>query len=599
MMAARRASPSTRAKTPGRTAGARRLKEYRAKRRFDQTPEPAGKIASTPGLPRFTIQKHDATRLHYDLRLEVEGTLKSWAVPKGPSVDPADRRLAVRTEDHPIEYLTFEGVIPEGQYGAGPMIVWDSGTYLNIKQDRRGRSIPMSKALEKGSVKIWLEGKKIKGGFALVRTGSGRSGGSGKEQWFLVKLKDEHAAPGRELLEKRPESVVTGKTIQDLGERKRRTRSRGSAQGADSKGRTRQGATKPATRQGVPSHPEPAEEPGTVFAKRGRDPRPDWIPPMLATLVDQPVAGDEWVLEHKYDGFRALAFRHGDKVRLLSRNNKNLADRFPEIAEAIRQQPLKDFIVDGEIVALKGSGRRARPSFSELQKRLKETTLAAAQRGGVMLRFYIFDLLYAAGYDTRRLGLTQRKQLLQRAIAFQEPLHFSGHRAISGKNSSAALKKACREGWEGLIAKRAADAYTSGRSRSWLKLKCSLRQEFVIGGYTDPQGSRAAFGSLLVGYHPRAGDHRLIYAGRVGTGYTDRLLREVLAKLQRLQRKTSPFEPDPEIPRRGVHFADPRLVCEVGFSEWTHDHHIRHPRFEGLRPDRDPAEVVREEAAKI
>jgi bifunctional non-homologous end joining protein LigD len=568
---------------PGRTAGSRTLKVYRAKRAFEKTPEPRGASGIAPAArrgggeaaPRFVVQKHDATRLHYDLRLEVDGVLASWAVPKGPSLDPADKRLAVRTEDHPLDYLTFEGVIPDGQYGAGPMIVWDTGTYENIKEDARGRPIPMAMALERGSIKVRLAGRKLRGAYSLVRSG-GRGGGGeagGKEQWLLIKVADETADPEADLLSSRPESVISGKTIDGLGRRKRTSRTAKSST-----------STKPAERH---------------------DPRPDWIAPMLATLIEKaPETGEGWVYEHKYDGFRALAFRSGGgkgAIRLLSRNGKGLADRFPEIAEALARQPLEDFIIDGEIVALAPHAAGPRPSFSALQQRLKPTTIAGAHRRGIELRYYIFDLLYAAGRDARGLPFSQRRTLLARAVREEGPIRISPMLSADPAHPPRKLLvKACREGWEGLIAKRSSDPYTSGRSRSWLKLKCSLRQEFVIGGWTDPQGSRTALGSLLLGYYARAGGGgQLLYAGKVGTGFSDAMLRDLLPKLKAAQRKTTPFAPDAELPRRGIHFTTPRLVCEVAFTEWTHSHHIRHPRFLGLRTDKKPAEIVREVPARI
>jgi bifunctional non-homologous end joining protein LigD len=574
----------SRRQTPGRMARPRRLRVYQTKREFGKTPEPEGKsgaalaASARSARPRFTVQKHDATRLHYDLRLEVDGVLASWAVPKGPSLDPANKRLAVRTEDHPLEYLTFEGVIPEGQYGAGRMIVWDTGTYESIKQDSRGHPIAMAKALEQGAVKVRFDGRRLKGAYSLVRSG-GRSPAAGKEQWLLIKVPDDAADAGADLLGDRPESVVTGRTIDDLGPRTRT--SRGTA-GLESR---------------VGKRPAKA---AARTADAG-DSRPDWIAPMLATLIEPAgrgaALGDEWIYEHKYDGFRALAFRDGDSIRLLSRNAKSLADRFPEIVEALARQPLKDFVIDGEIVALSRHAAGERPSFSALQQRLKATTLAGARRRGITLRFYVFDLLYAAGRDSRSVPFARRADLLGKAIRESELIQIS--RRFSG-DAQTLLAQACRDGWEGLIAKRASDPYISGRSRSWLKLKCSLRQEFVIGGWTDPQGSRTALGSLLLGYYDQAGGtkRKLQYAGRVGTGFSDALLRDLLARLRSRARKTSPFTANPEVPRRGVHFTSPQLVCEVGFAEWTHDDHIRHPRFLGLREDKDASEVVREEPAR-
>lgn len=527
------------------------LQTYRRKRRFQVTPEPTGGLR-TKGLPRFTIQKHDATRLHYDFRLEVDGVLKSWAVPKGPSLNPADKRLAVRTEDHPLDYLSFEGLIPAGEYGGGPVIVWDIGAYLNIKSDRHGRPIPMARALEMGTVEVWLQGKKLQGGFALIRT---RAGSNGKEQWLLIKMRDEGADPGHDVVAELPASALSGRTIQDLLEKK------GSSSG----------------HRGRSSRTSPSAPPK----------QPRWIEPMLATLAKEPPRGSGWIYEPKFDGFRALAFREGKTVRLLSRNEQDLAPRFPGIVKALKGQPVDDFILDGEIVALDSTGV---PSFSGLQQRLTSTR---SGHGAAGLFYHVFDLLWAKGYDTRLLPQSQRVRLLQQAISFKGPIRRTEQ--LSG-DGPALLKSACAKGWEGLIAKDPGSPYLAGkRSSAWLKLKCASEQEFVIGGYTDPQGGRAAFGALLLGYYERK---RLLYAGKVGAGLTDTMLRNLIRQLRALDQRSSPFAPDPVTPRKGVHFVKPTLVARVRFSEWTHDKHVRQPRFLGLRNDIEPSEVVRERPSR-
>jgi bifunctional non-homologous end joining protein LigD len=550
------------AKTAGRTAKPRpprksieqQLKTYFRKRDFSITPEPAAAEMSASELPRFVVQMHDATRLHYDFRLEADGVLKSWAVPKGPSLDPADKRLAVRTEDHPLSYIDFEGVIPPDEYGGGPVIVWDRGSYLNIKTDKKGKPISMSDSIKIGTVEILLQGEKLRGGFALIRT---RPGPGGKEHWLLIKMKDEHANQARDILDEKPKSVKTGRTIQQV---------------LKAEGQPRQIVQKLAR----------ASRPGGAAV-------PKWIDPMLATLVDKPPRNKDYFYEPKLDGFRALAFRDGDTIRLLSRNKKDLGGRFPEIVEALKRQPVKQLVIDGEIVALDEKGRS---SFSMLQQRLKPVTLAAAKRSGVPLYFYVFDLLHANGFDTRTLPQRERSRLLEKAVRIGDPIRRT---EILEGDGARLLAAACRKGWEGLIGKEADCPYTSGRTKRWLKLKCSLEQEFVIGGWTDPEGSRSSFGSLLVGYYARG---KLIYAGKVGTGYTDKVLKDTLTRLKPLERKTSAFEKDPDIPRRGVHFVEPKLVGQVAFTEWTHDHHIRHPRFKGLREDKDPTEVRREHPAR-
>jgi bifunctional non-homologous end joining protein LigD len=605
-----------------------KLAAYRAKRDFRVTPEPSpsDRVAESE-LPRFVIQKHDATRLHYDFRLEAEGVLKSWAVPKGPSLDPADKRLAVRTEDHPMSYFDFEGVIPEGEYGGGPVIVWDEGTYLNIKTDRRGKPVSMTDAIKMGTVEVYLQGKKVRGGFALVRT---RPGPGGKEHWLLIKMKDEEADPKRRLVQERPESVKSGRTVEEvvasegsvLQARKKLARARkreeeggelghraerpsgargGSASDEVSRGRrlaaamtSKRGSPALAVRE-KPARKAPASAAPRRERQRQGEAMPRWIDPMLATLVDAPppeLSRGGWVFEPKLDGFRALAFKDGDSVRLLSRNEKDLGGRFPEIAEAVARQPVERMVIDGEIVALDEKGRS---SFSLLQQRLRPG-LAGARRGRVDLHYYVFDLLWAEGYDTRSLPQSERTRLLGEGVRFKDPIRATEQ--FEG-DPAKLLAKACRDRWEGLIAKRLDARYEEGRSKDWLKLKCLLEQEFVIGGYTDPEGSRTGFGSLLVGYYEPGArkDTKLTYAGKEGTGYSEKALRELIGTQRGMPGAELPFEKDPSIPRKGVHPVEPRLVCQVAFTEWTHDGHIRHPRFQGLREDKKPRGVVREDGA--
>jgi bifunctional non-homologous end joining protein LigD len=596
-----------------------KLKTYRQKRHFSVTPEPAGGEAGAGrsagrrktatksarkgipkrGLPRFVVQMHDATRLHWDFRLEAEGVLKSWAVPKGPSLNPADKRLAVRTEDHPMEYIDFEGVIPEGEYGGGPVIVWDQGTYINIKQDRRGNPIAMSEALKKGTVEVWLEGEKLRGGYALIRT---RPGADGKEHWLLIKRSDEEADPGRDIIAERPESMKTGRTIEDVlktsGDRRQVAKKMARASWRRAEGNERPdkppgGAKTKGPARSV-SRRRTSAAASAVLPTRPlkKAAVPQWVDPMLATLVEDAPRGGDWLYEPKLDGFRALAFRDGDEVRLLSRNQKDLGERFPEIVEAVGKQPLDQFVVDGEVVALDENGRS---SFSLLQQRLTPISLTGARRGRVRLYYYVFDLLFAKGYDTRDLPQRERLRLLRDAVSFRDPLRET---EILEGDGAALRAEACRKGWEGLIGKQGDCPYIAGRARHWIKLKCLREQEFVIGGWTDPEGSRTGFGSLLLGYYERGGRGELRYAGKVGTGYTDKVLRDVLKLLKPLEQTDSPFHKHPQIPRKGVHFVRPQHVASIAFTEWTHDDHVRHPRFRGLRDDKDPREVRRETASE-
>ncbi|MGH7570565.1 MAG: non-homologous end-joining DNA ligase [Gemmatimonadota bacterium] len=321
-----------------------------------------------------------------------------------------------------------------------------------------------------------------------------------------------------------------------------------------------------------------------VRGKLRKRTHPVWVQPMLATLTDQPFSDKDWIYERKLDGIRCLAFRDGDRVRLLSRNQKSQNETYPELVDAIAAQKPRDFVADGEIVAFDGSVT----SFSRLQRRMKIADAGTARRSGVAVYYYLFDLVHLDGRDTTRLPLRDRKSLLERVVRFEDPLRFSAHRDAEGEKY---LEEACRKGWEGLIAKRADSTYVHHRSRDWLKLKCVARQEFVVGGWTEPRGSRVGLGALLVGVYD---DGDLRYAGKVGTGYDDETLRDLSARLSSIERKTPPFRDSDGIAKKGVHWASPKLVAEVGFTEWTTDGKLRHPRFLGLRRDKDPKSVVRE-----
>lgn len=536
------------------------LKEYRDKRNFDRTPEPSGKPQPSPGDPIFMIQKHDASTLHYDFRLEVQGVLKSWAVPKGPSTDPADKRLAVPTEDHPMEYADFEGVIPEGEYGAGAVIVWDRGTYRNLKQDE---DLSMEDALAKGRAEIWLEGEKLRGGYALVRTTWGKG-----ENWLLIKKSDEHAERGRDVTAEQPESIISGRTVEQIG---------GKPTPAPAPAKPRRRSAKQS--QG----PVPAQAP----RKKKKAPE-GWQEPMLAVLTeDREFPNDDWLFEPKLDGVRCLAVRSGDDINLYSRNQKLLNDTYPELVDALRQQPASQFAVDGEIVALENGVS----SFSRLQDRLAIKKRQEALASGVEVFYYLFDILALDNEDTADRPLRERKDLLSKAIRFDGPIRYSEYRDEDG---AAYLNQACRAGWEGLIAKRATSRYVHGRSDLWLKLKCIRRQEFVIGGFTDPQRSRVGFGALLTGYYE---DGQLVYAGKVGTGFDTKILRRLHEELSTLETNESPFVEQPRI--KGAHWVRPELVAEIGFSEWTDDGKLRHPRFEGLRPDKSARDVIREQPQPV
>ncbi len=504
------------------------LAAYRHKRDLETTPEPPGQLSSGEGNS-FVVQKHAARRLHYDVRFEVDGVMASWAVPKGPSYDPGEKRLAVHVEDHPLDYRQFEGTIPAGSYGAGTVIVWDAGTYRNLTQ-RRGRPVPVRQAIEQGHLSVWLEGSKLRGGWSLTRTGRG---GDAERTWMMVKRKDEHADPSLDVAAS-GQSVRSGLSLEEVA--------------AD------------------------ADMPTWSAA------RATWQPPMLAELAKAPEwlagAGPGWVYERKLDGLRCLAVRNGGQVELWSRNHKSFTDRFPEVVAALAGLPVDNFTLDGEVVAFDGQ------DFAGF---------AALQQGHGRSVYAVFDIVHLLGRDVRALSLTERKALLAQVV---EPGPDLGLVPVLEGEAEDLLSRACRQGWEGLVAKRETSSYASGRSAGWRKLKCSASQELVVGGWTEPRRSRSGFGALLVGYYE--GD-RLRYAGKVGTGFTHQSLDRLHAELVRRERPASPFA-DP-VPERTVHWAEPDLVAEVAFAEWTRDGRLRQPSFQGLRPDKEPRSVTRERPA--
>jgi bifunctional non-homologous end joining protein LigD len=537
----------------------RGLETYREMRDFGKTPEPAGKVRAKDGGPLlFVVQKHDATRLHYDFRLEWDGVLKSWAVPKGPSLNPKDRRLAVRTEDHPLEYGEFEGVIPEGEYGGGPVVVWDRGAWVPLEDPAKG--------LRKGRLAFRLEGVKLKGEWRLVR--SGKNDGD-KEQWLLIKKTDRLAAsPGEpSIVESRPESVLTGRTVDEVAEKRDRMWGR-------------QGELDPATgRKGRRKRslgPSAAELPGARPGKLPKKPQA-----ALATLVKEPPAGDEWLHEIKLDGYRILAGVEGGRARLVSRNGNDWTQRFAPVAEAVRSIAAESALLDGEVAVLDSRGIT---SFHALQ--------SAGSTPGSELRYFVFDLLHLDGQDLTGVALVERKEALRALLAASAPLHgiqFSDHVVGHGDEF---FRTACGSGVEGIVSKRASSRYTPSRTKDWLKVKCTLRQEFVVVGFTEPQGARPGFGALVIAVHE---DGELRHAGKVGTGFTDDDLRELRGRMRKLERKSAPVvDPPRGAEGRGIHWLEPRLVAEVEFTEWTPDGKIRHPSFQGLRADKKPAEVVRE-----
>jgi bifunctional non-homologous end joining protein LigD len=533
------------------------LKSYLEKRDFRKTPEPKGGKKTQRRKresPIFVIQKHDASKLHYDFRLEVAGVLKSWAVPKGPSTDPRETRLAVPTEDHPLEYAEFEGRIPDGTYGAGTVLVWDAGIYSNLTSDDDGNEAELEGALKDGHASVWLEGEKIKGGYALTRI----AGGEDEERWLLVKMDDAEADARRNPVSTEPRSVLSGRTLEQI---------------------------ESGERWGREVNALLDRLPDDVRGDLTRRDIPDAPRPTLATLTDRRFSDADWIYERKLDGERCIASRNGREVRLLSRSGEELNSTYPELAGALSDQDADSFVTDGEIVAFEGNVT----SFSRLQKRVQVRDPEEARRTRVAVYYYLFDLLYLDRYDTTSIALRHRKRLLRGTLTFQDPIRFTVHRNEEGE---ACYREACRRGWEGIIAKRADSRYVLTRSRDWLKFKCVNRQEFVVGGYTDPAGQRIGFGALLIGFYD--GDD-LVYAGKVGTGYADETLESLSNRLERMERTRSPFCDD-SLPDEGVHWVKPELVAEVGFTEWTEDGKLRHPSFLGLRHDKRARQVTLEQA---
>jgi len=522
------------------------LETYRKKRDFGETPEPSGRkekprSARGRSAMRFVVQMHRATRLHYDFRLEADGVLASWAVPKGPTLVPGDRRLAMHVEDHPLDYRDFEGNIPAGQYGAGNVIVWDRGTYALAEGDDPADEIAH------GKIKFVLHGKKLRGEFTLVKI-KPREDESG-DPWLLIKDRDQHSDDAYDPAD-HPKSVKSGKTLADVAH--------------DPHARTWQ--SKPSARQAAASRKR-------VNVKRDPVPHPKSL--MLATLVAEPFDDPEWLFEIKWDGYRALCTIEEDSFSLVSRNGLDMLRRFPEFEELRGAFSSVPVVVDGEIVSLDAKGRSA---FQRLQESQKKTT---------GLTYAAFDLLYADGTDLRSTPLEERKALLERLIRDDTLVLYSKHVIGKGK---ALYASARAQKLEGIVGKKRRSTYQERRSRDWVKIKTGHEQEFVVGGWTEPKGSRTGFGALLLGvYHKK----KLRYVGSVGTGFSAKLLRDLHARLRALERKTSPFSSDVDA-NAPAHWASPALVVEVRFSEWTRDGYLRQPAYLGLRPDKSPADVVAE-----
>ncbi|MFZ1205184.1 MAG: DNA ligase D [Candidatus Acidiferrales bacterium] len=530
------------------------LQEYRRKRKFEATPEPRGKDRASRGS-RFVVQEHHATRLHYDFRLEVNGVLKSWAVPKGPSLDPADKRLAVQTEDHPLEYAKFEGTIPAGNYGAGDVIVWDEGTY-----EPEG-SEPTDKQLERGELKFVLHGQKLKGSFVLVKLRSSRSGKPGKD-WLLIKHRDAAAQEGWSVNE-HSESVVTGRSIhpreKDLP--------------AAARARERQTA------------PQKIEFP--VGAKKAT--MLERVVPALATLAEKPFSDSDWLFEIKWDGVRTLARVQDHQLKLWSRSQREITGEYPEMAVLPNYVNGHDVWLDGEIVALDKDGRS---DFQALQQRFSVQSPSPELMRKVPVVYYVFDILYCDGYDLRMVPLIERKKLLKRILDTDSLVRYSDHEVEKGRE----LYELARERrLEGIIGKQMHGAYPEGRTKSWLKFKFDQELDAVVGGWTDPRKSREHFGALLVGLYE---GKKLEFIAGVGTGFSVPLQANLAERFRALQISDCPFAEEPDT-REVAHWVKPELVARVTYGGWTEGRHLRQPRFAGLLDDHDPRECTFEKEMRI
>lgn len=578
------------------------LSLYKKKRRFNETPEPEGKEKSSKGFLRFVIQKHDASHVHYDFRLEMEGVLKSWAVPKGPSLNPADKRLAMHVEDHPYDYRNFEGIIPAGNYGGGTVIVWDEGTYESMDAEglsRKEQEKLLLKQLYSGNLKIRMHGKKIKGDYALFQMKA-----RGERSWILVKKNDEFAS--EEDITENDKSVKSGKTLVEVAEEngatvnhpeghtkkssasrrkpiqllseeerekpKRKTASKKSAKAA---------AAIPMKTAAKKKGRSIKELLGDSFSLAHKSPMPKDIVPMLATLVDEPFDNENWIFEIKWDGYRAVTYCDGKNVELISRNLTSFTEKYYPVTDAFKQQKLKA-VFDGEIVAVDEKGLAV---FQSLQN---------WQNTPVRLQYFVFDILWLDGYDLTKIPLIERKRILKEVLPEDdEILKYSDHVVGSGKEF---FQVAVSKGLEGIMAKRANSIYQiDKRTDNWVKVKVNLRQEVVIAGFTEPRNTRKFFGSLLLGLYD--GDE-LVYVGHTGSGFNTKSLEQIYKKLQPLVTEECPFEKCPK-GNMPVTWVKPKLVCEIKFAEWTKDRIARQPIFMGLRVDKKAKDVSFEKSVNI
>ena len=564
-------------KLAGSASSARsQLAEYRRKRDFSRTEEPSGDQPAKPasaGRLRFVIQKHAASHLHFDLRLELDGVMKSWAVPKGPSLDPSVKRLAMQVEDHPIDYNTFEGTIPKGEYGGGTVMLWDRGTYSSdTAASSDEEEDVLREQLRKGDLKITFHGERLHGSFALIRMKYSRDGSSSsKPQWLLIKHRDEYSTTD-DVVAENMTSVDTGRTMDEIAE--------GKSKVWHSNREPKASAVSTRARSVVARG---AKKPEKTSAKM-----PSSLEPMYASIGTE-IPGDGWTFEPKYDGVRVLAYATSSDVKLITRNGKEKAKQFPEIVGALKKlsaQLKRPLVLDGEIVALI-DGEPAR--FQELQSRMhvKDTHIIERHTSSTPAALILFDILMDGDEVLLQEPWSVRRERLVKRVGKHVTPQVRVTESVEG-NGRKMLDQARKQGWEGVIAKRVDSRYEPGnRSRNWLKLKIEFRQEFVVGGYTEPRQSREHIGAILLGYFDK---DRLIYAGHTGGGFSRQGLVDMYRRLKPLERKTAPFSETPKTNEK-AHWVDPEVVVEVKFSEWTADRRLRQPIFLGVRDDKNAREV--------
>jgi bifunctional non-homologous end joining protein LigD len=584
------------------------LEEYKRKRRFAETPEPRPQVEKK-SRHRFVVQRHRATRLHYDFRLEMEGVLKSWAVPKGPSLDPADKRLAMQVEDHPVSYFDFEGTIPEGNYGAGTVMVWDVGTWEPLSPEPvKGKFVPGTdkeavEMLRQGDFKIRLHGKRLNGDFVLIHIKARRPGSKGTE-WLLIKKQDDYVVKNFDI-DKFETSVLTNRSMKAItGDeesaewKSSKPASRGRVKAAwlaetleklDKKKSVEDKTSK--QKKNAANSYATSSAPSAIKNLKGiaKRPMPSMIRPMLATSVDEPFDSPEWLYEIKWDGYRAVAFIEDGRLRLVSRTQNDLTAQFAELNDLPKFVKAKTAILDGEIVVLDEDGRS---SFSLIQQRtgIRKHGHRVGSKPEFRALYYAFDLIYLDDYDWRKVSCEERKHALEQIVIAEGSMRYSGH-FDQGK---ALFQIARDKGLEGILAKRRSSCYEERRSGDWQKIKITRTVDCVIGGYTEPEGSRQHFGSVVLGLYDD--QQRLVHVGQAGTGFTHSSLAEIWKRLEKHQTNRNPFHGHVEALRK-VYWLKPELVGEIKFSDWTHETadggmKLRAPVFLRLRDDKKPEDCL-------